>query len=239
MSQDTPLLEQIANLHEDMANKITSLGTQLNEEINEFNTLLDELESKDKLIKELEEDCNKKHELIEKQNAVIEASITVKKEDNKKNQLLNARIRELESLDPKRLAKVNKTQKATIADLKTKNTELDKKRKEVLATNKTLVKDAKNTGAALFYFDPATKNGIRVIPNLFVGKNNKFNGVIGSPVVEFFHHDKGITRQGFLDYDGEMNWASAANSMPSGEESLVAKEQINSLCKQLKIKVNT
>jgi hypothetical protein len=224
----------------DLGNEIESLTASLtvesDETIGELNEAIELLESKDARIVELEASLAKNIELLHKQDVVIASSIVVKQKDNASLNLLRAQNQEYQSLDPKRLAKVNKANKASLIELKAKNKELDTARRAALKNNRIIGDSAKSNGSALFHMDPDSKNAMRVIPNLFVGKDNEYGGVPGSPVVEFIHNARGITRQGLLSTDGTIKWASASNSMPTPAESLIARARILEFCKQQNIK---
>lgn len=230
-------LQKLFNLGESIENIAHILAQEENDTVDELNQAIDTLEQRDAEIATLKADLAKNISLLHKQDAVIEASIAAKQKDNAELNLLRAQVREYQALDPKRLAKVNKTQKQTIIELKAKNKDLDAARRAAIKNSKTIGDNAKSTGQALFHMDPVTKNALRIIPDLYVSKTNEYGGVPGSPVVEFIHHARGITRQGLLSTDGTIQWASAKNSNPTAEESLIARSRIMEFCKQHKIKV--
>jgi len=210
-----------------------------NKEVDDFNGLYDQLEAANKRIEEQDQIILKDRALLQKQEVVIHAAVEVKKTDNAQLNVLRAQLQELQRLDAKRLTKVNKTQKATIVELKDKLATVEAARKSAVKIAKTVKSGAKTEGNAAFHFDPVTNNALRILPGLHVSKDNEFNGVPGSPVIEFLHHARGITRQGVLLNDGIVSWANAKNSTPTIDESTVAREFLLSWCKTNKIKVKT
>ena len=221
-------------------NEIThELVAKYNTETDEFNALLDE---RDKLLldnEKLVQHLYDKDALLEKQNLVIEKAVEETKRNRATINQLNAQLKELQRLNPTRLNKVNKQQKATIADLKERLAKVEQARKAALKKNKELASGAVTSGNAAFHYDPDTKNAIRVIPDLYVSASNDFGGVPKTPVLEFIHHKRGITRQGVLLHDGTIGWAEAKNSKPTKEESKIARQYLLDWCKARKIKLNT
>jgi hypothetical protein len=231
---------------------------QANLEVDEFNTIYDEksiLEDENSFLKlqisstkqKLEEalkqlkDQNSRikqdHSILQKQEVVIQAAVIVKQKDNAKLNTISAQLKELQRIDSKRLVKQNKGYKATIEDLKDRLTNSETARKNAIKQTKAVSASAKTEGNAAFHFDPETSNAIRVVPTLYVSKTNEFNGVPGTPVIEFMCHAKGITRQGTLLRDGGIGWANAKNSTPNKDESLIAKEFLLAWCKTNRVKV--
>ena len=149
---------------------------------------------------------------------------------------MKAQLKELQQLNPKRLEKVNREQKKRITELKATNAQLDAARK----TANKAVTEAKNqmaqTGTACFFIEPETGNGLRFL-NLSISKENDMGGVPHTPIVEFMHKARGICRQGFLDVNGKIKWASANNSTPSDLIDTMAKQAIVDYCKKKRIKI--
>jgi len=212
------------------------MATKANQSVDEFNEVFDQLEAANERIAILEKNAKHDWEVMGKQEAVIAAAILATQKDRSDLNLANAQFKELQRLDPKRLSKQNKGYKTTIATLKELNGKLETARKAAVKHAKTVNTVAKTEGNATFHFDPESKNAIRVIPTLFVSKTNEFNGVVGSPVIEFIHHGRGVSRQGTLLNDGTVGWANAKNSTPTKDESRIAREFIYTWCKQNKIK---
>ena len=212
------------------------LFTASDKETGEFNAMYDELEIANAKVAELEQRFYRDGEMLKKQEAVIHASVVVKQKDIATMNVLRAQNKELERLDGKRLIKQNAGYKKTIVELKEKLSSVEAQRKAALKNNKVIAQTAQTEGNAAFHYDPETQNAIRVIPSLYVGKNNAFDGIIGSPVIEFMCHARGITRQGMLLTDGTVGWADARNSKPSKDESTVAREFLLNWCKRNKIK---
>ena len=120
--------------------------------------------------------------------------------------------------------------------MKATNTRLISERKAAVADTNKMAKSIAENNMLPFYTDANTGNTIRFLPQTLIADNN-MKGVPNSPVVEFQHHDRGICRQGILGKDGEVIWASAQNSVPTGNDSLVAKAEIIKYCKNHKIKI--
>ena len=221
-------------------NQLRELAEQINAEhntsVDEFNEIFDQLETATALITKLEDNATKSNSLLVKQETVILAAVDATKRHRAELNASNANFKELQRLDPKRLAKQNKGYKETIADLKERLQASEKARKNSVNYAKEIAKVAKTEGNAAFHFDPDTSNTIRVVPTLHVSKTNVFNGVVGSPVLEFTHHAKGITRQGTLLMDGTVGWARASDSAPNKEESKIALDFLLTYCKQNNVK---
>lgn len=216
---------------------LVNLNENYNKNIDDYNNLCDILEEKDALIAKLQADVQYKEDLLMKQTYILEASVEVKQKDSAAIKQLQAQLKELQLLDPKRLAKVNKRYKADIAELKERLKNSEKSRKETLKTNKMLNNAAADKGVKAFYYDPETKVSLRFKPNFFMGDHNKHNAIKGAPVVEYHNQFRGITREGFLDNEGTICWASATNTKPTPDESNIAKQQILDYCKKNKVKV--
>ena len=206
-------------------------------EVDEFNNLADRLEAADEKIADMEKSLNHCQILLQKQELVIATAVEVKEADNTTISVITAKNKELHSLDPKRLLKLNKRYKETIEDLKKRLENSEKARKESNAALTELNKASQREGNSPFFVDANTKNAVRLAPGLTVSKNNEFNGVPGSPVVEFLHHSKGVSRQGTLLRDGTMGWADPTDSEPTEDISLVVREYLKDWCKTRKVKI--
>jgi len=222
---------------------LDKLLEEQNQVVDDYNALLDILDTRDTEISMLQlelagikEQLVTKDTLSSKQHTALVTAVDHKERDKSALRLLEAQLKELKSLDPKRLAKVNKTQKKTITTLKETNTRLVKDRKEAIADTNKMAKAVADSNILPFYTDAETGNSIRFVPYTFVGTDN-LKGVSDSPLVEFTHSDRGISRQGILGRDGEVVWASAKNSIPTENDSLVAKAEIIKYCKNHKIKI--
>lgn len=207
-----------------------------NESVDEFNEVFDQLEEAQKELAAAKEREAKDWDILQKQEAVIAASIIATQKDRADLNIARAQVKEYQRLDPKRLDKQNKGYKKTIADLKERLTASETARKQAIALSKKQPEAVDNTVKA-FHFDPVTKNVLRVMTGLYVAKDNKYKGVPGSPVIEYIHVSSGISRQGTLLKDGTIGWASANNSMPSKDESRVAREHLINWCKHNKVKI--
>jgi len=229
-------LQTIINAVIQIQDATVEVNNEQNELIDQNNEFISQLEHRDAENQELKLEINKCRELLNKQSLIIEKAMDVKKSDMAKVNLATAQLKELQKLDPKRLEKVNKEQKKTIITIKAKLAEIEQLRKKGLASNKKLASAAMDIGVAAFHIDDQ-KNAVRIIPALYVGEDNEFDGVPGTPVIEFLHHKRGIARQGFLTNTGDIVWASAKNSNPSADVSLVAKQHLIDYCKVHKIKL--
>tara|TARA_R110002050_G_scaffold16980_1_gene50973 strand:- start:268 stop:993 length:726 start_codon:yes stop_codon:yes gene_type:complete len=231
------LLTKLGALAPQIESFVVAINNAHNEGIDEFNTLVDECEAlKADLVEQKKRDTVLE-ELIFEQNKLIEnltqSNTTLKANFNK----ASAELRALQLLDPKRLAKVNKAQKKQIAEAKESNTKLEEARKKALKITKTLLEEAKSNGGVYIHQDPKNGNTLRFIPSLFVAKKNTFGAVPETPILEFHHKDRGITRQGLLGVDGKIIWCDATNSEPTRQESDIALNLILNECKKQKIKV--
>ena len=214
------------------------VAVKYNTSVDEYNEVVEHLEERDQQVAVLQEHLATVNGLLNKQTAVIEASVVMSKREKSEINVLKAQLRELRLLDPKRLEKVNKANKKQITELKEKLATSEKARKEAIKRTNTIAKNAQNEGTAPFHYSDKTKNALRVIPGLYVGGDNEFNGIPGTAVVEFMHHSRGITRQGMMLRDGTMGWAAAGNSKPTAEESLVARAKIEEIASLQKLKLN-
>ena len=208
-----------------------------NDNIDELNEALDTLEVRDATIAELEKRLNSLASLLDQQMIVIDAAIAEKQAHTVETKTLRAQLKELQLLDPKRLSKVNKERKKSIEDLKGRLVKSEAGRKEAIKSQKAIAQNAVSEGSVAFHFDPVTKNAMRILPNLYVGEGSSADGVPHSPVVEFMHHASGVSRQGLLANDGAIAWAAAKNSMPTANDSLLAKDHIVEFCRARKIKL--
>ncbi|MCL1142956.1 hypothetical protein [Shewanella gaetbuli] len=215
------LIQALINLH--------------NQDAVEFNAACDTIDSLESVVKEQGQALEKQESLLSKQDVVINTAITTKQKDDAELKQLRAEVRELRALDPKRLERVNKEQKARIAKLKADLEISERGRKASDKELRDIRSEVRKTGTLPFYSDPKSKNTIRFI-NHFMTPDNDYEAVPNSPVVEFFHADRGITRQGFLGTDGEIVWCDARNSLPNATESNIAKTEILDYCRQHKIK---
>ncbi len=215
---------------------VEQANTKYNDHVDEFNNLFDELEKTKVKLTEIEAREVEDWKVMQKQETVIQAAVLAAQKDRADINALRAQNKEYQRLDPKRLAKQNKGYKKSIDDLKERLANSEKARKQAIKHAKDIQQGAKTEGNAAFHFNPTTKNAIRIVPTLHVSKTNAFNGVVGSPVIEFIHHTTGITRQGTLLNDGTVAWASASNSMPSKDESRIAREYLFDWCKRKGIK---
>lgn len=206
-------------------------------EAEEFNELFDQLEAANRRIEEQDARISQDHLMLQKQELVIQTAVTVKQQDVAKLNTIGAQLKELQRIDAKRLLKQNKGYKKTIEELKARLVNSETARKDAIKHAKIAQTGAKTEGNAAFHFDPKTNNALRILPGLHVSKTNEFDGVPGSPVIEFLHHSKGITRQGTLLRDGTVGWANAKNSTPTNIESTIACEFLLSWCKTNKLKI--
>lgn len=222
-----------------LASTLESETVAYNTLIEEYNELFDRLEAFEAQKIHDEENARKAVESLMKQrNIAIEGfekkSLELSALRNEMN-VQKKSLKDLQALDPVRLAKVNKTQKAQIATLKEQVASIDSDRKRALEQHKVMLKKSANNGViALHVFDNG--NSLRFAPKVFVKPNNDFGGAGMTPVVEFFHEKAGVMRLGNLMEDGSLGWSSATNSMPTQEESNLALFKIHEFCDAHKIK---
>ena len=233
-------MESIIQRAADLAN---DLQAQYNTEVAEFNQLMDELDSRNAeieringLLVQYRAGIEEKKALLDKQHFVIEKSVEAKKKDDARIKALEAQLKELTALNPKRLNKVNKELQRKNAELKTSNEAFKQQRNEAVKDVQKLRKELNSAKPKAFHVDE-DGNWLRIIPDLYISKENEFDGVAGTPVIEFFHMKSGITRQGVLCTDGKIGWSSAKNSMPSETMSLIALQAFEDFCKLRKIKM--
>ncbi|MBB1404904.1 hypothetical protein H5079_04670 [Pseudoalteromonas sp. SG44-5] len=245
-------VQNIADSATSILEQIIAVAAAHNETVDEFNAAIDRIE-------ELEAECtmlrienltivelkaqvadmqaviNKKNATLNKQSDVIDKAIEHKGIDRAEVQKLRAELKLLQQLDPKRLEKVNKNQKAKIAELKADVDAARKQKVEAMKNATELARKMKAEGYAPFYIDPVTGNSVRMIPHMFVNKDNAYGGIAHTPVIEFHHRDRGITRQGVLTTTGDINWAMATNSSPSELDTQIAKDHIIEYCRMHKV----
>lgn len=221
-----------------------------NKEAEEHNRLVDILEARDSTIRALEwenaklkRDADKagRERELESIEALrvarqVEATVSRERDDFRR---LKAELDELRKLDPKRLKKVNATQKKNIEDLKSRLIDSEQARKAAVAKAKQPAEPIVQNPDTdpYFYRDSVTGNTVRLEPTLAVGDDNSFGGVPDTPIAIFFHRDRGIARQGILQTTGKLAWASASNSTPTLDETRVARQMIVEFCRKYKIKL--
>lgn len=208
-----------------------------NESVVEYNQIFDEYEEAAKHLNTVTDQLERVTKLFDKQALVVEASVKAKQKDDATITQLKAQVRELSALDPKRLSKVNKEQKQRLLKLKAELDISERERKKSNQELRDLQAAIRRDGRAPFYHDPVSNNTIRFVGGCFVSKDNEMQGVPATPVVEFFHSNRGITRQGFLDASGDMTWCQASNSTPTELESQIAMTEILAYCAKNKVKI--
>lgn len=236
-------LNSVANQSTDA---LTQLAAQLeaqtiehNQMVEEYNAMLDKIEALEaEKAQAAKDSVESVKDLLKQRDIAIKAyeerTIEVNNLKNKSN-LVNKTLKDLQALDPQRLAKNNKTLKARIIELKAKLESVDSDRREALAQHKTMLKKASNMGAvSLHVFDNG--NTLRFAPNVYIRPGNDFDAADHTPVVEFFHQKAGVMRLGNMLRDGSIGWAAATNSMPTQEESNLALFKIHEFCDNNKIK---
>jgi hypothetical protein len=201
-----------------------------NESVTEYNQIFDEYEVAAKHLNDVTS-------LFEKQGQVVDAAIKSKQKDEAIILQLRAQVRELSALDPKRLDKVNKEQKQRLMKQKAELEISERGRKKSDQEMRDLTSAIRRDGRAPFYHDPISGNTIRYVAGAFVSKGNDMQGIPESPVMEFFHSQRGITRQGFMDSTGDMTWCQASNSTPTALESQIALTEVLAFCAKHKVKL--
>lgn len=228
-------VQAIADSATKILEDIVAVAEAHNKTVDEFNEAVDHIEALQAQVDDMQAVINEKNRLLNKQSEVIDKAIEHKEKDRAEIQQLRAELKLLQRLDPKRLEKVNKTQKAKIAELKADVEAARKQKVEAMKKATELSRTLKAEGFMPFYQDPETGNSIRVIPHMYVSKDNEYNGVPDTPVLEFHHKARGVTRQGVLLKTGEINWAMAQNSSPTEIDSQIAKDHIMDYCKRNKV----
>jgi len=227
-------IQDTLTMAEGIVLQMHELNAQVNQQSDEYNFLCDELDSRDERIAEMQLEIDKRDGLLARQDEIIKKAVEVKIRMSGELNVANAIAKDLQKLDPKRLVKVNKVQKAKIVELKATISTVEGVRKELSKTNKELSKAAVNAGHSAFHMD-ADKNAIRILPGIYIGENNTFNGVVGSPVIEFMHHARGVCLQGSLNLDGRISWADPTDILPSPDMTLVACDKLTEYCKLHKL----
>jgi len=230
-------LQSIADNATTILESIVAVAEEHNQTIDDYNSALDQIDELQAQVADMQAVINEKNVTLNKQSAVIDKAIEHKGLDTAEIQKLRAELKLLQQLDPKRLEKVNKTQKAKIAELKADIDAARKMKVEAMKNATELGRRMKAEGLAPFYQDPDTGNSIRAIPHMFVNKDNGFGGIAHTPVLEFHHRERGITRQGILTTSGDVHWAMAQNSSPTPLDSQIAKDHIIAYCKANKVAV--
>lgn len=217
---------------------VASLQEEMNQDVDQINKLIDTLEERDNEIIGLKQLIDKQDHIMDKQHEALKKSNDEYSKMRSKATLVNTELKTLQTLDPKRLAKVNKTQKTKITELKDKVSTVEAARKLALKQVKEMEQRIKVEGAAPIFTCPETGNAIRLLPGLRVAAGNKQGGVENTPVLEFLHATAGVTQQGFLLEDGSIGWAdTTVVNKPSAIHSDVALKFIHDYCKSNKIKV--
>lgn len=219
-------IQNIADSATSILETIVLVAEEHNKTVDEFNDAVDEIERLRAQVDDMQDVINAKNATLNKQSLVIDKAIEHKGIDKAEITRLKAELKQLQQLDPKRLEKVNKKQKATIAEQKALIKELEVKRKEAQRHATEIARKVKNGGLMPFYQDNKSGNSMRVIPTLFVSKDNDYGGMPNTPILEFHHRDRGITRQGAMLSDGTIGWASAQNSTPTVTDTQIAKDYI-------------
>lgn len=231
MSEQHPL-EAMTTLAEQLLDQVAAAVEQSNQDVKDYDEAMDANELQAARIIELEALTVAQKSRMEQYEKVIGLAYDRSQADIAKLQESASTIKELNALDPKRLAKVNKKYKATIEDSKVAAKAVSVQVRKLKAE----LKEAKSTVGSNFYSNPETGNTMRLVPGLRIPKGNNLDALDNGPVVEFFHSDRGISRRGFIGKDLNMCWASASNSKASKEESLVARDMIMQFCQMNKIK---
>lgn len=246
----------------DNAQRIIDTTVALNDEhnktIDELNEAIEKIESLEDALAKVTLLADERWDLLQKQNQVIKLAQSATTADrsqidqltriaaglevklstaNNKLIKVEAELKELKRLDPKRIQKQNKNLKAKNAELVDTNKALTAKNNEMKKATKEAATKMVKQGAAPFFMDPDTKNALRIVPDTFVSEDNTYGGVPNTPVIEFLHHKSGITRQGVLCTDGKIGWASAKNSTAGEDIGLIAKNFILDYVKSHKINI--
>lgn len=239
-------MDKLIELYNQAQALIAAMGEQLTEVVQEsnqatlaYNELVEYVEAEEALKKHESENAKKAvSELMTQRDIAIEAFEKKSLElSNLKNNLneTNKVNKELMALDPKRLVKVNKQYQVTISELKATVKELEESRREAIHQHKLMLKQNQEAGTTnLHVYENG--NSLRFAPSVRVRKGNDFDGVAETPVIEFFHQKCGVMRLGTLLNDGTIGWSSAANSMPTTEESSMAMFKIHEYCDARKIR---
>ena len=214
-----------------------ALIDEYNQAVTDYNTVCDLNETLVNKLESLQEEYDRLRKLFDKQTTVIAAAVEVKKRDTTELQQLRASNRELQALDPKRLQKINAEQKKRIAELKTSLDASEAGRKKAISDVNRIAKRAAEENGLPFYTDNETGNALRFVPNAFLNPDNDFNGVPHTPVLEFFHQKRGITRQGVILNTGHIAWCDARNSSPTAAETSIALSKLQDYCVANKIKL--
>lgn len=236
MSEKHPL-EVLSELTQAMQVHVAAAADMSNQDAADYDEVMDANERQAALILELQNTIAEKDAKIQEYGKVICIAGDRAEADVLEIQLLKAKVNELTVADAPRLVKQNKGYKKTIEESKANLAAVNKRNNELKAELKTLKSITTLEGTAPFYRDPVSGNTIRLVPNTRIPEGNAMNGVAKSPVVEFYHNDRGISRRGFIGKDGEVKWASASNSAPTASESLATKDFIIRYCKMNKIKI--
>ncbi|MBM7070919.1 hypothetical protein JQC92_02535 [Shewanella sp. 202IG2-18] len=239
MTQQQPIA--MDSIIHQLSSLAQALPETYNQEVLEFNQLMDELDSKNAIISQLTESlenaqktAEKDRDLMEKQNQVIEKAVEVKKKDDNIIIGLRAQLKELQSINPKRLMKVNKELQKKNAELKESNEVFKKQRNEYATERNQYAKSLKAHTDNVIHTDEHG-NQLRFIPETVVSQTNEFDGVPDTPIYEYVCKARGIIRQGVLRDDGNIVWASAQNSTPTETMTAIAKQHVIAHCKRNKI----
>lgn len=227
-------------------NYLASLQDTYNENVNDYNSLCDryeqvvlELMLANERIEKMNADLVEQQRVMVRQREVIDKAVEMKGKDKQDIMLVMAQLKDLQKLNPQRLVKQVKNLQEKNAKLTKDNVILKANSMAADRSVREITKKVKENNQIPFYQDELTGNTIRFVPKTYIAKDNGLHAVPKSPVLEFYHNHKGITRQGVLGLDGLVHWCDARNSMPTPIEQSVATNAILDYCKQHKINTKT
>lgn len=236
MSEQHPL-KTLTDLVDSVAKQVDACIVTSNQDAKDYDEVMDANELQALEIEKLHAIIAEQKTKIDKYEGVILIASNRAEADIVEIQVLKAKIDELTVQDSPRLLKQNKGYKKTIEEGKVNLAKVKKQYADCLTDLKYYRSASTVKGVTPFYNNPETGNTISLVPNTRLHVGNPMKGVDKSPVVEFFHNDRGISRRGFIGQDGNMHWASATNSTPTNDEALVAKTFIKNYCKTNNIKL--
>lgn len=221
---------------------LARVQTEYNDVVTDYNDACDEIERLQKVVEILEEKGNgllaevaRQARLMERQREVIDAAVEVKKRDQRELTIATAQLRDLQAMNPQRLNKQIKNLQEKNAQLQKDNTTLKKQTAEAIKSLHEMTKKVKDKNLVPFYVDGENGNVVKFLTGVFMSADNQLNAVPHAPVVEFYHSERGITRQGFLSTDGDLHWCSPEDSEPDEIENSVALKAILDYCNKFKI----
>ena len=223
---------------------LSTVQTEYNTVVLDYNDACDEVERLQAVVEVLEskgnglmEEVARQMRLLDRQKEVIDMAVEVKQRDQRELTIATAQLRELQAMKPQRLNKQIKNLQEKNAQLQKDNVAIKNQGADAIRALREMTKKVRDKNLVPFYIGSENGNAVKFLTGVFMSTDNDLHAVPHAPVVEFYHSDRGVTRQGFLSTDGDMHWCSPEDSEPDDIENAVALKAIKDYC--AKFKINT